>query len=179
MNYNSVCLACIPILGMNWHVVCRSNADPNLRVGIKRIFCLMSVLRWSQHVLRWSLHERWNEKKFVRLRFISTQTLRVKWNIICPSVYLTWMPIRGMKWRVVCPSYEDPNMRCRMKRIWPSVCLTLKGHRHDWGKCLFTKIIWNEILIEFLQKVFIKCTNHFGKDWAMNRAEITHKSLYL
>ena len=51
----------------------------------------------------------------------------------------------------------------------------LKGHRHDWGKCLFTKIIWHEILIEFLQKVIQKCTNHFGKDWAINRAEITHK----
>ena len=55
----------------------------------------------------------------------------------------------------------------------------LKGHRHDWGQCLFTKIIWHEILIEFLQKVIQKCTNHFGKDWAINRAEITHKSLYL
>ena len=57
--------------------------------------------------------------------------------------------------------------------------IILKGHRHDWGQCLFTKIIWNEILIEFLQKVIQKCTNHFGKDWAINRAEITHKSLYL
>ena len=27
---------------------------------------------------------------------------------------------------------------------------------------LFTKIIWYEILIEFLQKVIQKCTNHFG-----------------
>ena len=42
-------------------------------------------------------------------------------------------------------------------------CL-LKGHRHDWNQCLFTKIIWHEILIEFLQKVIQKCTNHFGKD---------------
>ena len=58
----------------------------------------------------------------------------------------------------------------------PSV---LKGHRHDWDQCLFTKIIWHEILIEFLQKAIQKCTNHFGKDWAINRAEITHKSLYL
>ena len=55
----------------------------------------------------------------------------------------------------------------------------LKGHRHDWGQCLFTKIIWHEILLEFLQKVIQKCTNHFGKDWAINRAEITDKSLYL
>ena len=55
----------------------------------------------------------------------------------------------------------------------------LKGHRHDWGQCLFTKIIWDEILIEFLQKVIQKCTNHFGKDKAINRAEITHKILYL
>ena len=56
--------------------------------------------------------------------------------------------------------------------------LTLKGHRHDWGQCLFTKIIWHENLLEFLQKVIQKCTNHFGKEWAINRAEITHKSLY-
>ena len=56
---------------------------------------------------------------------------------------------------------------------------SLKGHRHDRGQCLFTKIIWHEILIEFLQKVIQKFTNHFGKDWAINRAEITHKSLYL
>ena len=55
----------------------------------------------------------------------------------------------------------------------------LKGQRHDWDQCLFTKIIWHEILIEFLQKVIQKFTNHFGKDWAINRAEITHKSLYL
>ena len=57
--------------------------------------------------------------------------------------------------------------------------LKLKGQRHDWGQCLFTKTIWHEILIEFLQKVIQKCTKHFGKDWAINRAEITHKSLYL
>ena len=50
----------------------------------------------------------------------------------------------------------------------------LKGHRHDWGQCLFTKIIWHKILIEFSQKVIQNCTNHFGKDWAINRAEITH-----
>ena len=57
--------------------------------------------------------------------------------------------------------------------------LILKGHRHDWGQCLFTKIIWHEILIENLQKVIQKCTNHSGNYWAINRAEITHKSLYL
>ena len=28
----------------------------------------------------------------------------------------------------------------------------LKGLVHDWGQCLFKKIIWHEILIEFLQK---------------------------
>ena len=55
----------------------------------------------------------------------------------------------------------------------------LKGHRHDWGQCLFTKIIWREILIDFSQKVIQNCTNNFGKDWAINRAEITHLSLYL
>ena len=55
-----------------------------------------------------------------------------------------------------------------------SLIVTLKGHRHDWGQCLFTKIIWHEILIEFSQKVIHNCTNHFGKDWAINRAEITH-----
>ena len=55
----------------------------------------------------------------------------------------------------------------------------LKGHRHDWSQCLFTKIILREILLEFLQKVIQKCINHFGKDWTINRAEITHKSLYL
>ena len=68
------------------------------------------------------------------------------------------------------------------RSCWPGIKLNindLKGHRHDWGKCLFTKIMWHKILIEFLQKVIQKCTNHFGKDWAINRAEITHKSLYL
>ena len=29
----------------------------------------------------------------------------------------------------------------------------LNGLVHDRGECLFTKIIWHEILIEFLQKV--------------------------
>ena len=56
---------------------------------------------------------------------------------------------------------------------------TLKGLGHNWNQCLFTKIIWHEILLEFLQKVIQKCTNTFGKDWTINRAEITHKSLYL
>ena len=56
----------------------------------------------------------------------------------------------------------------------PSPDEWLKGHRHDWGQCLFTKIIWHEILIDFSQEVIQNCTNHFGKDWAINRAEITH-----
>ena len=82
----------------------------------------------------------------------------------------------------------DKNMwrnvaRNRVLLLWSNLVYSgtyiLKGHRHDWGQCLFTKIIWHEILIEFLQKVIQKCTNHFGKDWAINRAEITHKSLYL
>ena len=30
--------------------------------------------------------------------------------------------------------------------------LPLKRLGRDWGQCLFTKIIWHEILIEFLQK---------------------------
>ena len=29
----------------------------------------------------------------------------------------------------------------------------LNGLGHDWDQCLFTKIIWNEIIIEFLQRV--------------------------
>ena len=28
-----------------------------------------------------------------------------------------------------------------------------KGLVNDWGQCLFTKIIWREILIEFLAKI--------------------------
>ena len=77
--------------------------------------------------------------------------------------------------------------------VWGYICLCntmhpistkfenaiLKGLGRNWGQCLFTKIIWPEILIEFLQKVIQKCTNHFEKDWTINRAKITHKSLYL
>ena len=47
------------------------------------------------------------------------------------------------------------------------------------GQCLFTKVILHEFLKEFVQKVIQKCTNHFGKDWTINKAEITHQSLYL
>ena len=61
--------------------------------------------------------------------------------------------------------------------LW--VAWFFKGHRHDWSQCLFTKFIWHEILLEFWQKVIQKCTNTFGKDWTINKAEITHKSIYL
>ena len=61
-----------------------------------------------------------------------------------------------------------------MERNESNLIMSLKGHRHDWGQYLFTKIIWQKILIEFSQKVIQKCTNHFGKDCAINRAEITH-----
>ena len=42
----------------------------------------------------------------------------------------------------------------------------LKGVVHDWGECLFTKMILHEILKDFLQKVIkkLKLTNHFEKD---------------
>ena len=56
---------------------------------------------------------------------------------------------------------------------------TLKGHLDtiglNWSQCLQIKFFWLEILLEFLQKVIQKCTNLFGKDWTINRAEITHK----
>ena len=42
----------------------------------------------------------------------------------------------------------------------------LKGLVHDWGPCSFIKK-WHKILIDFLQKVIQKCTNHFGKDWTI------------
>ena len=46
----------------------------------------------------------------------------------------------------------------------------------DWkwrihlSKSLFLN--WHEILLEFLQKVFQKCTNTFGKDWTINKVFI-------
>ena len=67
-----------------------------------------------------------------------------------------------------------PNLKSLSVRV-----KKLKGLGHDWSQCLFTKIIWHEILLEFLQKVIQKCTNTFGNDWTINRTEITHKSLYL
>ena len=72
------------------------------------------------------------------------------------------------------PSTVNVYIECSSphREVW--IRRTLKGHRHDWGQCLFTKIIWHEILIDFSQKVIQNCTNHFGKDWAINRAEITH-----
>ena len=44
----------------------------------------------------------------------------------------------------------------------------LKGLGHDWGQSLFIKIIWHNILIEFLQKVIQKFRNHFGNEWTIN-----------
>ena len=37
-------------------------------------------------------------------------------------------------------------------------------------------LTWNSIRI--FTKSHPKCTNHFRKDWTINRVEITHKSLY-
>ena len=88
--------------------------------------------------------------------------IQLKTNLLTKAVAFNWIGIYSKKWS--CYSSTT---------IW----WHLKGLVHDLGLCLFTKIIWNEILIEFLQKVIQKCTNHFGKDWAINRAEITHKSL--
>ena len=69
------------------------------------------------------------------------------------------------------------NLNKIIVKTTPTVCSFkswfLKELGHVWGECLFTKIIWHEILIEFLQKVIKKCTNHFGKDWTINRADIS------
>ena len=127
---------------------------------IKQIFSQSCTARgpfeWWENYYTWSItviHQRPGSLKSYRIIFLEVLT--------CPSLLI-----------LLCVNFF--NMQCS----WV-IGIYLKGHRHDWGQCLFTKLIWHEILIEFLQKVIQKCTNHFGKDWAINRAEITHKSLYL
>ena len=75
-------------------------------------------------------------------------------------------------------SLSNPLMKIQSK-VWllhdnPN----LKGTCSRLRLMFVYKIIWHEILIELLQKVIQKCTNHFRKDWKINRAEITHRSIY-
>ena len=93
--------------------------------------------------------------------------MRWEWHAIHNGIHVSWGALINKTW-----------VKWPILNMLPNIHY-LKRLGHDWSQCLFTKIIWHEILLEFLQKVIQNCTNHFGKDWTINRAEITHKSLYL
>ena len=135
---------------------------------------------------KWNIHNKTNEYRWhFRSKPHQTTSLTVaNTRLTAPLTRRGKTKFATVKWYNLCLQIIQSqkcyplNNVAPEKLYWASIML-LKGHRHDWGQCLFTKIIWHEILIEFLQKVIQKCTNHFGKDWAINKAEITHKSLYL
>ena len=47
----------------------------------------------------------------------------------------------------------------------------------EWTAMAENYYTWNSYRI--LTESQPKCTNHFGKDWTINSAEIIHKNLYL
>ena len=110
----------------------------------------------------------------------------VSWGtrIVSPLIFISicWSGVldaHALLWLVFLGPIMDGSVL--LSHLIPDNCLEylVKGTWHDWSQRLLTKIILHEILLEFFRKVIQKCTNPFGKDWTINRAEITHKSIYL
>ena len=98
-------------------------------------------------------------------------------------LYSGWMslPSPSCGQRELSEKFKNENMCLWFicATVYMTTCQLLKGHRHDWGQCLFTKIIWHGILMEFLQKSHPKMYKPFWKGLSNKQSWKTHIKVFI
>ena len=109
---------------IKWSITQRLQTDLGRSVRVTtatKLVWLISlrVQRGCNKVLRLSVLSRSKNERgwHVCVRLAWIRIWGVKWNVVCPSVCFTSIPIWGVtRNSFVCLSYLDPNMRDEMKR---------------------------------------------------------------